>query len=613
MKSVRTFMQIFAVTFLLLFAISCYPIVWQPIQKTVEKTNVSYTHRIKIPGFENFTCSAKFACNSVGCPKTSEQLRQQMNSYHDWKQALPHKSMLIAQQDGYILRFKWNSAFLKNKKVPFYVGQAWLISLATQSFDFSSVIDLGSHQANYMSNLPCSFKAGKYAHYFSKPEFETVLGQHCSIDLQTSHAYQLHKSKKLLEEHRQKHENYFTIGSTCPEKIKADTWYFIVFKLKPGHDTSTMAHIESQLIEDTYSILPKQSNTTSSKPIKLADCPYLLQNNVLRDNNHYAVCGRNTTKIWLNRICLPTKEYMFIPGIDTQNLSQRKAHCYDNTYGVYESGDGDGWFDKRTHTYDVAGNQIPITNNMLLHSTHIGDCHNMDHGNFHVTDACNWFNIGQVSSGRQCYWNKKDNTCYFDKNFKARFYPEKFLQAYYQESKKQNNYAASFDRIGRAASWVKRINNGFIQYLNYGSQGFSALTLTTKDNTKTVQFMSYPFWNIYRIRFNHVYGKLGYPISKPQRKATYIQQYFEFGWIRKYHKTKNCYLVKIGKNTPEKYCLTCSHDNDCPHQNSTCIQGYCLNSKHLNDLKQKQCLDSSVCHRNLSCNKNLCTKNKKSN
>lgn len=588
---------------------NCHPTLWQPLQ-TPPKSETKFLGSKVFHGLPDAVCTASYACTSIGCPKNMNEINQTMQSYFKWFQILPHKSMLLAQQNGYLLRFKWDSKKLIEKygkaKLPYTKGQAWLISLVTQAPNFSSIKDGGSHLNDYMTNLPCAYKSLNYAQFFNKPEFETMLGQECNIPLELSSKLQLYSSKKYIEE-KTYHTNAFSVGSMCPENLKADTWYFILLKLKPGKQKTTMARIESQLLEDTFHIQPNQVLSNKPKP-ELSDCPYLISSSHIQDGARTALCGKYAKNVWLNRICIPTKEYVFIPGVDTKNSSSRPAYCYDDTQPPYENGDGDGWFDTRTHVTDIAGNSLPITNNMLMHGSHIGDCFNMDASNFMHTDKCNWYNIGHIASGKQCYWDHYHNKCFFDKSKNILHYPEEFLKTYFAQSSRFNSYAGSLDHIGRATSWVKHVKNGFVQFVNYGSQGKGGLTLHLSKGSKNVIYSSYPFWEFYMYRLNGMYGALGFPISKAQKKEFYFEQHFEFGWIRKYHDTKNCYLVKLPNQTPEKYCFSCKSSKDCGHKNSICTNRRCLNKNQISYTNQKKCINSFLCKTNEVCVQNLCTK-----
>lgn len=586
--------------------VNCHPIISQTNIPRAQQESYNYS---PIATIENAYCIAPYSCTSAGCPRNVSDFNNTMKSYYNWNQVLPQTSMIIVENDGYLLRFKWDSKKLLTQtgssSIPFLEHQAWLVSLVVDTNEFASIRDTSSHNTDYMSNLPCHYKVNNYAQSLDKDTFNNLLLKYCNIDTHTANQYSLFDLKQQLEDNRIDYNKRFSVGSMCPEKIKPDTWYFILLKLKPNTQTSALARIESRLIEDRFLVRTKKMLYSNS--ISFSDCPYLIHDVQISSNKNIFTCGRRSQKTWINRVCVPTKQYVFTPGIDTKNDSARPSFCYDNTQPPYESGDGDGWFDIRTYIRDVGGNLVPITNNMLMHGTQMGDCQNMNSDTNLNTQECKWFNVAQVAPGTQCFWDDVTKKCYLDGQKRYLYSPQKLLDAYYQQSKKSNEYPGSLNRIGRAISWVHRIKNGLVQFFDFGGQGRGALTMLLEPMNASVIYMNYPFWNIYMYRLNGMYGKLGFPIDTPLTKSEYIEQHFEFGWLRKYPGDSYCYLAKIGETTPQRLCLKCDSEHSCAHPNSICIENYCFDKEQLSTNLHKKCSTSFSCPAGSVCQNQECT------
>lgn len=578
--------------------------VGQPIVSD-SRSSVSRETWRSVSGFEKFVCHSGYECiRSRGCDPDSSDQKRILSDQYRWKQVVPHSAKFAMNNDGFDVFFKWSGfeldRIIEGKSLSFRAGQAWFVRVTVSHQDFASVKTPDNPFVDIESNLPCVFKSHAYASVLDQEAFSDRVAEVCGLSVREQKSLKLYELKKLEQSYMLEWKNSFTVGSFCPERIEADRSYFIRYRYDSGSQKTTMVDIRSLLVEDALYLKPVHGITTKTSiegenAAMLTDCPYVIGATDIQSKDDRHQCGRLDEKIWINRVCVPTALFEFVPGVDTANSLIRSVNCFDGVDSLYDRGDEDGWFDKRTHTYDVGGNKVPITNNLLLHGTNIGDCADNDNNTDYHTGSCGWYNIGQIDSGRQCFWKKLGDEvmCFYDVGFLIPFFPAKFLETFYEESKRDNNYPASFDRIGRPINWVERRSGGFLQVFDYGGIGRGAIMASDK-NPSIAIYVGWPFWDIYSYRFSHGHGVLGFPISKVRTVTDYMEQLFENGLMRKYHRNGGCVLAQVNKQAPQSYCHSCNKDTDCQKSDTGCSNNRCVETAVL-DNGRKKCMDSFMC------------------
>ncbi len=575
--------QILVFFALIIAFINCTPDWWLPDQRydvlafhQNDTTQQQYTNWKGIPELSSFACFAPFSCNpNDGCRYSVNEMENIMKNKFAWNQSLPSQAAVTFMRGGFILRFRWQSK--QTSFIPFRSGQAWLVKFDMQDRNFIRKVRFVA------ADFPCYFWYLTPSSPQKKSEFENQLKDNCRIPLDISKSLGLYLMKRVVASYTRP-KGFFKqsiiVGTFCPEQIKPDELYTIAISFEQNrYSTTTMVKISSELLEDTVYLLHKKNQKFYQQ--KISDCDLLIQNIDIQVGNKRYICGRFDRKVWINRLCTPTNNYIFIPGVDIYNTDKRKAYCFNEPKPGYDLGDNDKWIDKRREAFDLAGNRFPITNNMILYSTFVGDCQNNYTSNTYNTEKCGWYNIGQISPERQCYWNDEDenaeNLCFFDKHKKIKFFPENFVKEYYKQSKKYNFHAGSFDRLGYPQSWVRQYGFGLIQIFNHGAIGEGALMMSLRNNPLgRVYYLGGLFWNLYSTRIRNAVNVLGYPISDRIKQKFYYEQRFEFGWMRQYLNDTNCAFVKIQEYPAAKMCYRCRDKNDCMQFNAKCVKGYCM-------------------------------------
>lgn len=563
--------------FFVIILTSCYTDPVNDVTKKVEVTTMNQRkHWNDFDTQEEFRCIANYECRSInGCNFNDEKNLTLLKSHYQWDQDIPRTAKFEMDNNGFTIHFSWDKKNMKNadQNTVFQSNQVWIVKIVMENADFSLHQNKQNTHADFVTNIPCPFRYYPYAKNNTRTDYIEMLKATCEFTEEEILDNNLYELKLISEKFITDQSTILAIGSTCPEKFITDTTYFITYKTKTGDKKNTMVSIRSTLTEIGFNLQSIKYNESLYEKSK--KCPYLIGPIDITTQYGRSICGRINEKKWIDRVCVPTKRFLFTPGIDTENKKHRRSYCFDDIDNNYDLGDGDGWFDRRTHTYDVGGNIVPITNNMLLHGTHIGDCADNDYNTDYHTENCNWFNVGHIAPGKQCFWKNIENdvACYFNEKLTIRHYPQQFLDRFHIESKKNNSYAGSFDRIGLPANWVYKVKDGLIQIYSHGSIGVGAIMLNFKKPEKAF-YVGWPFWEIYSHRFNNGNGILGYPIEESIYTNTYHEQKFEYGWIRKYHKG-SCWLVQKENNMPETYCFSCSTDSDCKEKNTACIKNIC--------------------------------------
>jgi hypothetical protein len=594
--------KIFAIT-LVLLACGCGPQLWVPptsqptAPKSPKRMNASWS---QLPEFDGLSCFSPHQCHDKAyCD------RQKIDAP---AHQLPTYAHIEVKSEAFLMYFKWS----EHKQPKFIDRQAYIMSLNLYNRQFAKHRSTHRFSNDYMTNLPCSFKYLPYTKYMSKEYFERTVSHACRIPRSTLAVQKTYAMKRAQERANDAQQKmHLSVGSMCPEKIVANKWYFILYYFKPGTHKTTMAQISSQVIDDVPQLKaaqPKNYELQKEWAVPLSRCPYLYGIPSISQNGKHFQCGRYSKKVWLDRLCIPTKKYRFTPGVDTKNESRRQAHCVDTPRLSPKIGDNDLWFSKAV-SIKHDNIRTPITYNMSLHGSHIGDCDdNIWSGNRH-TYKCNWYNLGHVAAQVQCYDSNDDNShrCFADHAHLHAYDPTALLSAFYTQSKRIGHHPGSYDNTGTPTSWVHKWGDGLIQYFNYGAQRAGALMgpYIGAHAPSNFYWVGADFWELYMFRFNQGIGPLGYPVSNVQRKPHLREQHFQLGWIRKYDGQQK-YLVKINGQPERWYRSNCLSTHDCIQKDAVCVNYFCIDKHKTRKGRYKKCSFDGQCFSHQKCVQHIC-------
>lgn len=216
---------------------------------------------------------------------------------------------------------------------------------------------------NYESNLPDSYR-DVYNHTAgSLSTIDEGLKTFCGYDVVKAGVWAAilaEAIKATLDTDKGVYQ--FAVGTRKPEKLIAGQEYYYKYFTKK----------KSVLGAKTYSYA-----LVSHDSVNNTDCPL-----TTGDLKGYFGFGDGPPPKWLNRLCVPTAVFNFLPGNVTENIcvsssSQKDpvstpsgikvcAQCLDN--------DGDGWFSTQMIPDETGMSSVPA----LMMGTNVGDCDDSD-------------------------------------------------------------------------------------------------------------------------------------------------------------------------------------------------------------------------------------------